>query len=215
MRRYAPGDLLIVDLPERGLIAQPCVVMKRVVDPATMTVQFVLRGETAAKHAFALGRTGVAPPTPTLLSTADRDDVAFGLDNARVPEAIRGSVVVSGGTVILTAEDTGSGTAKINVAAHTWDYPDPTTDVTRSAGSITGIANGVTYFVYFDDDTLANASPTYLTTTVFDTARNTTTNPARHYLGAVTTPAAGGGPSDGTGGGGGGGSGPRPDVPEA
>ena len=43
-----------------------------------MSVSFTLISETPAKHAFALGRTGVAPPTPALgQSAGDRDNVAF------------------------------------------------------------------------------------------------------------------------------------------
>lgn len=79
LRRYGPGDLLIVDIEEAGLIQQPCVILKRSVDPATMTVSFTLRGETPGKHAFALGRTGTAPPTPALRTTADLDGVASGV----------------------------------------------------------------------------------------------------------------------------------------
>ncbi|MEP9401852.1 phage tail protein [Sphingomonas silueang] len=73
LRRYGPGDLVIVDLPEDGLPAQPCVILRRTLDPATMSVEFVLMGETAAKHAFALGQIGTAPPTPALGGTAAYD----------------------------------------------------------------------------------------------------------------------------------------------
>jgi len=83
LRRYGPGDLLIVDIEEAGLIAQPCVILKRTLDPANMTVRFVLRGETPGKHAFALGQVGVAPPTPAIRSTADLDGVAAPIDTPR------------------------------------------------------------------------------------------------------------------------------------
>ncbi|WP_230769538.1 phage tail protein [Sphingomonas sp. Leaf4] len=73
LRRYGPGDLVIVDLPDDGLPAQPCVILRRTLDPSAMTVEFVLVGETAAKHAFALGRTGTAPPTPALGGTQAYD----------------------------------------------------------------------------------------------------------------------------------------------
>ncbi|WP_157092735.1 MULTISPECIES: hypothetical protein [Sphingomonas] len=76
LRRYGAGDLLIVHLPDDGLVQQPCVVLKRTVDPVAMTVEFVLRGETAAKHDFALGRTGTAPATPRLTSGQALDEVA-------------------------------------------------------------------------------------------------------------------------------------------
>lgn len=73
LRRYGPGDMLIVDLPELGLFAQPAVILKRSLNPLTMGVNLILRGETIAKHAFALGLTGAAPPTPALRTTAEID----------------------------------------------------------------------------------------------------------------------------------------------
>lgn len=77
MRRYGPGDLLNIDLPALGLVNQPAVVLRRSLDPATMGVTLVLRGETLAKHEFALGRTGTPPPTPALVTTGTRDEAAF------------------------------------------------------------------------------------------------------------------------------------------
>ena len=73
LRRYGPGDLLIVHLPDDGLVNQTCVILKRTFDPVTMMVHLVLRGETPEKHAFALGRTGTAPPTPQLHGASDYD----------------------------------------------------------------------------------------------------------------------------------------------
>lgn len=77
LRRYGPGDLLIVDLPAEGLAALPCVILKRLPMPDRMAWKFTLRGETPTKHAFALGQTAVAPPIPALRSTADLDNVAY------------------------------------------------------------------------------------------------------------------------------------------
>ncbi|WP_335309383.1 hypothetical protein [Sphingomonas phyllosphaerae] len=77
MRRYGPGDLLNIDLPALGLVNQPAVVLRRSLDPATMGVTLVMRGETLAKHEFALGRTGTPPPTPSLVTTGTRDEAAF------------------------------------------------------------------------------------------------------------------------------------------
>jgi hypothetical protein len=77
LRRYGAGDLLIVHLPDDGLVQQPCVVLKRTIDPVEMTVELILRGETAAKHDFALGRTGTAPPTPRLVAGDVLDDIAI------------------------------------------------------------------------------------------------------------------------------------------
>jgi len=74
-RSYRPGDCLELDLPSLGL-ATDAIILSREIDPATMKVRLVLRGETPAKHAYALGQTGVAPATPTIgQPAADRDDV--------------------------------------------------------------------------------------------------------------------------------------------
>ena len=63
---YKPGDCLTLDIPELGLNAQDAIVTGRSLDPASGTVTLIFKSETAAKHDFALGRTGVAPPTPGL-----------------------------------------------------------------------------------------------------------------------------------------------------
>lgn len=82
LRKYGPGDLLIVDLPNDGLIQQPCVIMKRQPLPDRMAWKFILSGETPSKHAYALGQTAVAPPVPALGQTADLDAVAAPNDPA-------------------------------------------------------------------------------------------------------------------------------------
>jgi hypothetical protein len=63
---YKPGDCLTVDIPELGLVSQPCIDLNRELEPATGIVSLSLRSETTAKHDWALGQTGIAPPTPSL-----------------------------------------------------------------------------------------------------------------------------------------------------
>lgn len=76
MFAYRPGECLHIDLPFLELDTD-AVIVRREFDPARMAVTFTLIGETAAKHAFALGKTGSPPPTPALGQTAeDRDDIA-------------------------------------------------------------------------------------------------------------------------------------------
>lgn len=75
-RFYKPGDMVTIDDPEGGLNAQDCVIVQRSVDPQTLAVRWVLMSETSGKHPFALGQVGTAPPTPTLLDPADRDEAA-------------------------------------------------------------------------------------------------------------------------------------------
>jgi hypothetical protein len=73
LRTYRPGECLRLEIPELGL-DHDAVILRRQFDPATMTVTMTLVTEDSAKHAFALGRTGEAPPTPSLTHTAEARD---------------------------------------------------------------------------------------------------------------------------------------------
>ncbi len=112
---------------------------------------------------------------------------------------------------ILTAADAGSD-ASITIANHTRVYPVQGSidvpDVSITGGSITALAFSTRYFIYYDDTTLANTTPTFVATTDSATAQ-VGAAAGRHFLGYVTTPADGGGSTGGTGGGppGGGGGG--------
>lgn len=84
MRAYRPGDCLTLDLPQIGLDTD-AIVLHREIDPATMKVKLTLIGETTAKHAYALGLTGTAPPTPALGQSAqERDETAANAGNRQV-----------------------------------------------------------------------------------------------------------------------------------
>lgn len=78
---YGVGDCLTVGTASQdieGLAGQLCVIVGRTPDLERGTVQFELITETAAKHAFALGQTGTAPPAPVLISAETRDSIAQG-----------------------------------------------------------------------------------------------------------------------------------------
>jgi hypothetical protein len=62
---YRPGDCLTVDIPDAAL-SRDIVVRNREIEGSNMTVTLTCRSETFAKHAFCLGKTGAAPPTPDL-----------------------------------------------------------------------------------------------------------------------------------------------------
>ena len=66
LRGYSVGDAVLVDLPELGLHLAKLVVLKRSTDPVTGIVTLTCRSETDAKHAYALGLSGIAPPTPAI-----------------------------------------------------------------------------------------------------------------------------------------------------
>lgn len=73
LRGYRPGECLYLDLPELGLDTE-AIILKRDIEPETMKVTLELMSETFAKHAYCLGQTGVAPPTPAIGQTAQERD---------------------------------------------------------------------------------------------------------------------------------------------
>jgi hypothetical protein len=103
LRKYGPGDLIVVDLPDEGLPLTPCIILKRMPMPDRMAWKFVLRSETPEKHAFALGQTAIAPPIPALRDTAALDGVAAPVDTARAAHTIISSTASNGLPVTSTA----------------------------------------------------------------------------------------------------------------
>jgi hypothetical protein len=85
LRNYRPGDCLHLTLPRLGLDTDAILLERGPLDPRTMTRELVFIGETASKHAYALGLTGTAPPTPALGQTAqERDETAAGAADRQV-----------------------------------------------------------------------------------------------------------------------------------
>lgn len=74
---FRPGEAGSIDLGaltgDATLGEHLVVITGRTVDPSTGVVTLTLESETTDKHDFALGRTGVAPPTPTIFSVEDID----------------------------------------------------------------------------------------------------------------------------------------------
>lgn len=106
-------------------------------------------------------------------------------------------------TNVLSAADVGSD-ATITVAAHTRIYPVQGSidvpDVSLAVGTVTGLAFATLYYVYYDDPTLADTTPTFVATTNIATAQAGAAA-GRHFVGEITTPADGAGGTSGTGGG--------------
>lgn len=86
MRRYGPGDMLTIDIPEAGELFtdRDFVVLNRTVDPASMTVSLTLVSENPNKHAFALGLTGTSPPAITIPGPEEADDVAGSIGETNI-----------------------------------------------------------------------------------------------------------------------------------
>ena len=93
VRTLNPGDAVDLVLPSLGLNTQ-AVILRREFNVESLTVQLTLVGETNAKHALALGRTGTAPPTPTLGQTGQaRDDIIAAANQTGI--AVTGTKTVS------------------------------------------------------------------------------------------------------------------------
>ncbi len=93
----------------------------------------------------------------------------------------------------LTATDAGAD-ATITIAAHTRVYGDGATLAIAGPVNLTGRAYSTLYYVYYDDPTRADTTPTYQTTTSVATAAQTGD---RHLVGSITTPAAAAPPETG------------------
>lgn len=118
-----------------------------------------------------------------------------GLTDAEKILSITGSTVTGSGAS-LTASDAGT-TASIAVGAHTRRYADK--EVSVNSGNVTGLSFATGYHVYYDDENRLGGAVTYAASTTASTAQPSTTNPGRHYVGFVTTPADGASNTTGTG----------------
>lgn len=101
----------------------------------------------------------------------------------------------------IAASDAGADSTA-TVSAHTREYANAS--VTVDAGSVTALAYATQYFLYYDDPDQLGGAVTYLATTTQADALTSETNPDRHFVGAILTPAAAAPPTTGqqsTGGG--------------
>lgn len=152
---YKPGEALEVDIPELGLNEQLCVIKGRSIDPATAIVTLTLESETTAKHAFALGLTGTAPPTPTITTGEEMDEIAQA--SATVATFEGQSIMPDLSTVSVYADHTGTVTPSnqlpLNIVAKrllgsddvtpsaAWSFAVLSGSVTATIGAATGILN--------------------------------------------------------------------------
>ena len=198
LRHYRPGECLFVTDDELG-VDIAAIILRRQIDPVSMKVTFEMITETAAKHAYCLGRTGVAPPTPALGQTAqERDQLAAanGLPPGLSTLKLSGSYTRGlSGQVTLTHDGAGTGTVTAVIPDHTRVYADGT------EASVTGttlvLAESTAHLLSYDDVTFAGGElgvdfPVVITDlTNGDPAGDayfSGAHPVRHFLCAVTTP---------------------------
>ncbi|WP_025295525.1 phage tail protein [Sphingomonas sanxanigenens] len=86
---YKLGEVLQAVIPELAL-NHLCTIVALSKDVGTGIVTLTLETETNAKHPFALGQTGTAPPAPTLTPHGDNDDVIWNNDGNEVDNPIAG-----------------------------------------------------------------------------------------------------------------------------
>ncbi len=141
LRAYRPGDCLYLDIPAAGLDT-PAVMLTRQVDPATGSIKAVFIGETAAKHAYALGETAVPPPTPYIgMSAQERDELAAAANS----DSSASRRIVTRTVPFPVSSDATS----ITIVTFEGVLDDGRT-VVFPAGSITGLANATTFAVLYD-----------------------------------------------------------------
>lgn len=150
---YRPGEALTLDIPEAGLVSELAVITARTVDPANGSIQLTLESETTAKHAFALGQTGVAPPTPTIISSEDADTTVSTLDpaltgaNARMLDLAPVTIYADHAGTVNTGQLPKNIAAKrysgdVDVTgASEWSFVVESGEVTATIGAATGILN--------------------------------------------------------------------------
>lgn len=176
---YRPGDCIAVNLPEVGLNGQQIVIGNREIDAAGFAVTLTGRSETAAKHAFALGQTGVAPPTPSVSTPPVPPQPGA------VAWSLSGAGLVAGATVTPALIITGAAT-NVPIDAVVIEYRLWVSGQPDSVGWIGGGS--------FLPDVTRVELTAVLPSTAYDIAvsyRLGAFTGARRILGPVTTTAAG------------------------
>ncbi len=192
LRAYRAGECLALDLPQLGL-DQDAVILRRAFDPSRGTLTLTLVTETAAKHPFALGRTGVAPPTPSLGQTAqERDQIAAGAQN---PPGF-GTIEISGSYTVglagkITQTHVGGGIVEVTIPAHSRVYTSGR--VVTVDGDTLVLPETTTLLIYYDDEDRAGGAVTYATTSSAAEAYFSADHPDRHHIGQITTVNSAGG----------------------
>ena len=189
LRAYRPGECLTLDLPEVGLTTD-AVILSREIDPGSMAVTFTLIGETAAKHAYALGRTGTPPPTPALGQTAAQRD-AIAAQTVLTPTSGAHRLISYDPLYPLSGTDT-----TIPVIAFTGVTDDGRT-IAFAAGSVTGLVASTAYNVFWNgaaySAALAPATAAMADSGLVFIGYQATNNGAGTYPGGSTPPGGWGG----------------------
>ncbi|WP_052761966.1 hypothetical protein [Aurantiacibacter luteus] len=193
MRHARPGECYHLDRPDLGLDTPAVLLKRQPPDPITGEVVLTFIGETAAKHAYALGQTATPPPIPALGQTAEeRDELAAAANNPAGLDTLKLSGSYTRGLAgNVTQTNNGDGTVTVTIPNHTRVYAD------GSEVSVTGatlvLPETSDQLIYYDDEAFAGGAVTYETTTTAADAYFSAANPYRHFIAYVTTVDSGGG----------------------
>ena len=101
------GDVILLNVPEEGLVNQPVLITRRAPDPSTGKVAFSAQTETYAKHAYALGQS-TTPPAPFSLTAPDLKPPAPAVANWAAAGTVTGeglpAIVVTGNSEMPSAD---------------------------------------------------------------------------------------------------------------
>lgn len=196
MRLYRPGECLHIQDEELGLDIT-AIILRRQIDPATMKVTFEMITETAAKHAYCLGQTGIEPPTPAIGQTAqERDELAAanGLPPGLSTLKLSGSYTRGlAGNVTQVHDGAGTGTVTVTIPDHTRVYADGTE--AAIIGTMLVLDEATSHLLSYDDAAFAGGElgvdfPVVELIAGVDPAGEayfSAAHPARHFLCAVNT----------------------------
>lgn len=186
---YRPGDCLTVDIPDAALVARDVVVRNREIEGSTMAVTLTCRSETHSKHAFCLGKTGKAPPTPDLSVPP-----SYPIENTSALQLAIATSFPIGLTITAAADGT------ITISDNVRRYTDGHADVAVTGAPIaSGLAAGDFRAIGYDDPDRLGGAVTYVLDADDINARASPDHPGRHYIGYAIIPTTGSPPSSGGG----------------
>jgi hypothetical protein len=197
---YQIGEAVTVNVPELGLENQLAIILSRQIDPSNGSVLFTLESETTAKHDFALGRTGVAPPSPTIRPPQEMDETTGDLQGT---QAATTALILSSSPSDLTLSIDTAGT--IIVSNHNRVYADKVVAVT---GATLAPVPGAGVWpdmvgVFYDDQFRAGGAVGYHYSVIVGGIGETghlfasAAAPWRHFVALMQVPQAGSPPSSG------------------
>lgn len=192
-----PRNVPIID-PKTGF---PTAIYQRWTQSFAEAIESEVGALEAAQiaEAAAVTATAAAAAATTAAASASADAASAATDAASAQtsadDANSVASLTNSGTTGLTITATDAGAdVTIAVSAHTRIYGDGSTLAIAGPVTLTGRAYSTTYFIYYDDPTRADTTPSYQTTASETTAAQTGD---RHLVGMVVTPAAAAPPTDG------------------